>query len=128
MWYINEVVVVLPLLPVIHIILELVYRPANSISLIIGMLFFTISFTIGTSLGIPGLLITSSAFKINSAVCWPSSQGILRLFSCSLYLSFIGDLSETKTSKPCFCANTAAPIPLSAAPKITILAIICYFF
>ena len=30
-------------------------------------------------------------------------------------------MSETNVSKPCFCASTAAPAPLSPAPKMTIL-------
>ena len=33
-------------------------------------------------------------------------------------------MSETKTSKPFFLANTAAPTPLSAAPNMTILSMI----
>ena len=31
------------------------------------------------------------------------------------------DMSETKVSNPCFLANTAAPVPLSPAPNMTIL-------
>ena len=68
MKHISEVVVVLPLLPVIQIILALVYLPANSISEIIGVpLSFNFKMS-GALFGIPGLLMTSSAFKINSSV------------------------------------------------------------
>ena len=74
MWYINDVVVVFPLLPVMQIILALVYRPANSISDMMGIPNAIIFLTIGASLGMPGLLITSSAFKISSSVCLPSSH------------------------------------------------------
>ena len=39
----------------------------------------------------------------------------------------MADMSETKTSKPSFFANTAAPAPLSPAPSITILFIYLSF-
>ena len=77
--------------------------------------------TIGASLGMPGLFITSSAFRILLSVCCPSSHSILCLFRSVLYLSFIADISETNTSKPFAFANTAAPAPLSPAPNTTIL-------
>ncbi|CUQ54277.1 Uncharacterised protein [Segatella copri] len=35
-------------------------------------------------------------------------------------------MSETKTSNPSFFASTAAPAPLSPAPKITILLIVLF--
>jgi hypothetical protein len=38
-WYSSKVVVVLPLLPVIHIVFAVVYLPANSISEITGIPF-----------------------------------------------------------------------------------------
>ena len=76
---------------------------------------------IGASFGIPGLLITSSAFRMRDSVCLPSSHSMPRSFSMFLYVSLIVDMSETKVSKPCFFARTAAPAPLSPAPSMTIL-------
>ena len=35
-------------------------------------------------------------------------------------------MSDTKTSNPSFLASTAAPAPLSPAPKITILLIVLF--
>ena len=75
----------------------------------------------GALSGIPGLLTTSSAFNIKSGVCFPSSKGISYRSSCSLYLSWITDISETNTSNPFTWASTAAPTPLSPAPNTTIL-------
>ncbi|KAA6330429.1 hypothetical protein EZS27_020858 [termite gut metagenome] len=71
------VVVVFPLLPVMQIILALVYRPANSISEMMGMPRSFNFKTSGASFGIPGLLIISSAFKISFSVCLSSSQAML---------------------------------------------------
>ena len=59
---------VLPLLPVIQIIFESVYLPANSISLMTGILCSKTFFIIGAVSGMPGLLIISSAFRISSSV------------------------------------------------------------
>ena len=83
---------------------------------------------IGASLGIPGLLITSSAFRMSDSVCLPSSHSMPRSFSMVLYLSFIMDISETKVSNPCFFARTAAPAPLSPAPSMTILLAIIFVY
>eukprot|EP00975_Prorocentrum_lima_P040465 8495916-Prorocentrum_lima.AAC.1 len=46
-----------------------------------------------------------------------------RSFSMFLYVSLIVDMSETKVSKPCFFARTAAPAPLSPAPTSTMVTI-----
>lgn len=48
-------------------------------------------------------------------------QAIWWLSRRSLYLSLIADISETNVSNPFTLASTAAPAPLSPAPKITIL-------
>ena len=72
----SEVVVVFPFEPVIHIILPLEYRAANSISEIIGIPWFMSCWMIGAFSGMPGDLITSSAFRIRSALCFPSSQAM----------------------------------------------------
>ena len=74
----------------------------------------------GASLGMPGLFTTSSAFRISSSVWCPSSQAMSYLFSSSLYLSLIADMSETNVSSPFTLASTAAPAPLSPAPNTTI--------
>ena len=66
MWYINFVVVVLPLLPVIPIINEFVCVEANSNSdIILTLEFFNLTI-ISDSFEIPGLFITKSEF-FNSA-------------------------------------------------------------
>ncbi|CDB36972.1 unknown [Phocaeicola dorei CAG:222] len=83
---------------------------------------------IGASFGIPGLLITSSAFRMRDSVCLPSSHSMPRSFSMFLYESLIVDMSETKVSKPCFFARTAAPAPLSPAPSMTILLAIIFVY
>ena len=83
---------------------------------------------IGASFGIPGLLITSSAFRMRDSVCLPSSHSMPRSFSMFLYVSLIVDMSETKVSKPCFFARTAAPAPLSPAPSMTILLAIIFVY
>ena len=83
---------------------------------------------IGASFGIPGLLITSSAFRMRDSVCLPSSHSMPRSFSMFLYMSLIVDMSETKVSKPCFFARTAAPAPLSPAPSMTILLAIIFVY
>ncbi len=70
----SDVVVVLPFEPVMQIILAFVYRAANSISEMIGVpcaCSFCIS---GAVNGIPGDLMTSSALRINSSECLPSSH------------------------------------------------------
>ena len=123
----SEVVVVLPLLPVMQIILASVYLPANSISDITGIFLRFNSPMMGASLGIPGLLITSEALRMSSGVCCPSSHAMLFSFRKVLYLSLIVPLSETNTSKFFFFARYAAPVPLSPAPKITILLFIFVF-
>ena len=120
--------VVLPLLPVIQIILEWVYLPANSISLIMCVPCSISFFTMGASFGMPGLFTTSSAFRILLSVCCPSSHSILWALSSVLYLFLMADISETKTSKPFAFANTAAPAPLSPAPNTTILFILFFFY
>ena len=74
-----------------------------------------------------GLLMISSALRIFSSVCCPSSHSIPRSSSIFLYLSLMADMSETKTSKPSFFASIAAPAPLSPAPSITILFIYLSF-
>ena len=84
--------------------------------------------TIGAVSGMPGLFTISEALRMSSSVCWPSSQLMPRSSSICLYLSLIFDMSETNTSKPSFFANTAAPTPLSAAPKTTILFMFLYSF
>ena len=119
--------VVFPFEPVIQIILASVYLPANSISEMIGVpcsLNFRIS---GASLGIPGLFTTSSALKICSSVCRPSSQAMPWPSRRVLYLSLIADISDTKVSNPFTLARTAAPAPLSPAPNTTILFMIFRF-
>ena len=58
---------------------------------------------------------------MSSSVWCPSSQAIWWLSRSSLYLSLIADISETNVSNPFTLASTAAPAPLSPAPKITIL-------
>ena len=83
---------------------------------------------IGASFGIPGLLITSFAFRMRDSVCLPSSHSMPRSFSMFLYMSLIVDMSETKVSKPCFFARTAAPAPLSPAPSMTILLAIIFVY
>ena len=124
MWYIREVVVVLPLDPVMHTIFALVYLPASSISEMIGVP-CCFSFTmIGAVSGIPGLFTTSSALSIFSSVWCPSSHSMLYWFSSFWYLGLIADMSETNVSNPFVLASTAAPAPLSPAPKTTILFII----
>ena len=123
----SEVVVVLPLLPVMHTILASVYRAANSISLIMPMPLSMAFCTIGTSLGMPGLFTISVALSIFASVCCPSSHSMPWLSSICLYLSLMVPMSETNTSKPFCLANTAAPTPLSAAPNITILSISALF-
>jgi len=72
----SEVVVVLPLLPVIQIFLALVKRPANSISEMILIPFFLIALMMGVLSGIPGLLIISSALSISRSVWLPDSWWI----------------------------------------------------
>ena len=126
MWYMSDVVVVLPFEPVMHIIFELVYRPANSISLMICMPLSVAFLTIGASLGMPGLFIISSAARILASVCCFSSHSILWSLSIFLYLSLMADMSLTNTSKPSFFASTAAPAPLSPAPRITIFFILLF--
>ena len=107
-----------------QIILALVNRAANSISEMIGVPCCW-SLTInGAVSGIPGDLITSSALRMRDSVCCPSSQGILCWLSKARYGSLIVPISETKTSKPFSFAKIAAPLPLSPAPKITILFIV----
>ena len=87
------------------------------------------STTSGAVRGMPGLLITSSALRISSAVCaCPSSKGISYSSRIFLYLSLMGDISLKKTSKPFTFARTAAPVPLSPAPKIAILFIFYLIF
>ena len=39
---------------------------------------------------------------------------------------FTADESDTNTSKPCFCARMAAPVPLSPAPNITMRFILSF--
>ena len=119
----SDVVVVLPLLPVMHTILASVYRPANSISLTIPIPLAMACCTMGAWLGIPGLFTISLALSIFTSVCRPSSQSMPWLSSICLYLSLMGPMSETNTSKPFCLAKMAAPTPLSAAPNITILSI-----
>ena len=127
-WYISDVVVVFPLLPVIHIILAFVYRPANSISEIMGMPAFCAFCTMGASLGMPGLFIISCAPSIFSSVCCFSSHSMLCSSSICLYLSAMLPKSDTNTPNPSFCARTAAPHPLSPAPSIAIcFSILSYF-
>ena len=118
---------VFPLLPVMQIILASVYLPANSISEMTGMP-FAFSFRIsGASFGMPGLLIASSAFRISSSVCPPSSHGMSLSSSICLYLSLMREASETNVSNPFFCARTAAPVPLSPAPNMTILFAMAFY-
>ena len=52
------------------------YRPANSISEMTLMPLPSIFCTIAAVDGIPGLLITSSALRMRSSLCFPSSYGI----------------------------------------------------
>ena len=70
---------------------------------------------------IGGAFTTSSAFKISSSVCCPSSQEMSYLSSISLYLLLMADMSDTNVSNPFTLASTAAPAPLSPAPNTTIL-------
>ena len=98
-----------------------VYRPANSISEIMGTPFSASATIRGAVSGIPGLFTTSSASIMRSTVCLPSSHAIPYSSSICLYLSLIDDMSETKTSWPFTWASTAAPTPLSPAPNTTIL-------
>ena len=115
------VVVVFPFEPVIQIILAFVYRPASSISLIIGIPAAFISTIMGDLSGIPGLFTTSSAFRMYSRVCCFSSHIMSCWLSISLYRGLMGPMSLTKTSNPFFKDKMAAPTPLSPAPKTTIL-------
>ena len=77
--------------------------------------------------GMPGLLTTSSALRIFSGVCPPCSKGMSHFCSVARYSSLIFPLSDRKTSNPLTFASTAAPTPLSAPPKTTILAISFYY-
>ena len=70
------VVVVLPLLPVIPIVIALVKGAVNSISEITFTPFSINFLTMGDLSGIPGLFMTTSAFKIKDSVCVSSSQAI----------------------------------------------------
>ena len=120
----SDVVVVLPLLPVMQIMRASVYRPANSISLMTGTPFPRRATTIGAVSGMPGLLTASSAVSTRSGVWPPSSQAMPRRSSCALYSALMVPASDTKTSNPFCCARTATPTPLSAAPNMTILDIV----
>ena len=68
MWYVSDVVVVLPLLPVMQTIRASVYRPASSISERIGMPRSTAARTMGAVSGMPGLLTISSALRMSASV------------------------------------------------------------
>ena len=82
----SEVVVVFPFEPVIQTIFASVYRPANSISEMMGVPFSFNFIMSGASLGIPGLFTTSSAFRISSSVWCPSSQAMPYLSSSSSFV------------------------------------------
>ncbi len=109
---------VFPLLPVIQIFFPSAYRPANSISEITGIPFSRIIFTrwsIFRNSRTFNHLIGRKNYIFTDASLLP-----ILFYGCSrisLYLSFILPLSDTNTSKPCFCASTADPAPLSPAPK-----------
>ena len=69
----------------------------------------------------PGDLIASLASRIFDSVCPPCSYAISLSSNILTYCGLIVPKSDTKTSKPFFFANIAAPTPLSPAPKTTIL-------
>ena len=69
----SEVVVVLPLLPVMQIFFALSYLAANSISEMMCMPFSSAFLTMGAVPGMPGLLTISSALSISSSLCCPCS-------------------------------------------------------
>src|SRR5699024_9002356 len=81
--------------------------------------FSRIFLTIETESAIPGLLTTTSASKIQSSLCCPSSQSILLFKRTFRYFGEIFPLSETHTSYPFFFPKSAAPTPLSPAPSTT---------
>ena len=120
----NNVVVVLPLLPVMPIIFASVYRAANSISEMIGTEAFFKSCIKGIVSGIPGLLTIISASKKRFSECFSSSHSIALCVRTFLYFSFIFPISERNTSNPFCCANSAAPQPLSPPPSTTTFPII----
>src|ERR1700753_473456 len=85
-----------------------------------GMRLARIFFTISFLSGIPGLFITSAAFRIFSSECIFSSKAIPCSSRVERYASFNGPPSETNTSYPRFAASIAAPTPLSPPPNMTI--------
>src|SRR6187401_744160 len=80
------------------------------------LIFFTSSFFSG----MPGLFTTSSALRIFSSLCLPSSKSIPACCNSLRYISFKEPPSERKTSYPFCFASKAAPTPLSPPPSITI--------
>ena len=127
MWLVIIVVVVFPLLPVIPIISADVNCAANSISETTEIPVSSKAFTIGTCSEIPGLFMTTSAFKILDAVCFPSSHSIALCLRTSLYTFLRVPKSETNTSNPFSFPNSAAPTPLSPPPSTTSLFIYLIF-
>ena len=114
-------VVVFPFVPVTAIINALVYLEANSTS---DIIFFFLSEgldLIRDLKSIPGLIIISFESLIKFSVC-PYSSYITSNFDKSFFVSdLIFFESDRKMSKPFFCANFTAPIPLTPEPRITVL-------
>ena len=118
MWYVSSVVVVLPLLPVMAIIFPGQNQLAYSISETRGIPFSLIFLIKGAFSGMPGLLMMRSEARIFSSLWPPSSKRIYMAVSCALYFSLSGFMSLRKGFLPCFCASSAAPMPLSPPPRI----------
>ena len=95
------------------------YLPANSISEMMCIPFSFMARISGTVSGIPGLFTTSSALRIFSIVCPPSSHWISHLARVALASSLIFPLSLKNTSNPLTLARTAEPMPLSPPPSTT---------
>ena len=110
-----------------QIFFALSYLEANSISDTMCVPCALSAWIIGAVSGIPGLFTTSSALSIRFSLCPPSSNGMFHSRRVDAYSSFIVPQSDRNTSNPLTFASTAAPTPLSAPPRTTILALLISF-
>ena len=119
----SAVVVVFPFVPVIARIFPFAHWYASSISPMIGIFLSRIAFTIGRSVGTPGLNTTRSSFSITLSGSSPSTISASEnapdfSFTCSSFNSLFP--SKMIKSACFFCNNSAAATPLFPVPTIRI--------